>query len=265
MFRHEYFVACVAAIWHVLFSVAHLAQVLPMNLKAGVAFVDITPPIPFRMSGYFYERLSTGIKDPLHAQAIVFQQGKEIGRACVLRSGRRAAGRRDCPRARKPARRPAFRSITSRSPARIRTRGPLVFCSLHDYLARAGRRSKLGKDPYDSDAVPAELIDKIAEAVVEAKAALAPVELKSGYADEDASAFNRRYSHEGRLGALQPADHEPGYHRPAGPIDPQVGIILFRSPAQSEPRRRSFRLRCILTRRAARCTRPTMSSRSTID
>src|SRR4051794_11918328 len=47
------------------------------ELEAGVAVIDITPPIPFRMHGYFYERLSTGVKDPLHARAVVFQQGKE--------------------------------------------------------------------------------------------------------------------------------------------------------------------------------------------
>src|SRR3954471_7856988 len=46
-------------------------------LRAGIAFVDITPPTPFRMSGYFYERLSTGTKDPLQARAVVFEQGKE--------------------------------------------------------------------------------------------------------------------------------------------------------------------------------------------
>src|SRR5690348_15833167 len=47
------------------------------ELQAGVAVVDITAPIPFRMHGYFYERLSTGIKDPVHARAIVFKQGQE--------------------------------------------------------------------------------------------------------------------------------------------------------------------------------------------
>src|SRR3954471_14484882 len=47
------------------------------EMRAGTAAVDITPPTPFRMAGYFYERLSTGTKDPLHAKAIVFQQGKE--------------------------------------------------------------------------------------------------------------------------------------------------------------------------------------------
>src|SRR3972149_645037 len=53
------------------------AAVAAEELQAGVAVVDITPPIPFRMSGYFMERLSTGTKDPLHAKAIVFQQGDE--------------------------------------------------------------------------------------------------------------------------------------------------------------------------------------------
>src|SRR3954451_13570459 len=48
------------------------------ELKAGVAFVDITAPIPFRMHGYFYERLSTGIKDLLYARAIVLQQANEV-------------------------------------------------------------------------------------------------------------------------------------------------------------------------------------------
>jgi DNA-directed RNA polymerase subunit beta' len=43
---------------------------------AGVAVVGITPPVGYRMSGYFNERLSTGIKDPLNAKAIVFRQGE---------------------------------------------------------------------------------------------------------------------------------------------------------------------------------------------
>src|SRR5688500_8688190 len=53
-------------------------QALPLRgneLQAGVAVVDITPPVPWRMSGYFYERVSTGVKDPLQAKAIVLKQG----------------------------------------------------------------------------------------------------------------------------------------------------------------------------------------------
>src|SRR3954465_1463074 len=66
-------IAIVFAVFVCGYSVAYGAD----ELQAGVAVVDITPPIPFRMHGYFYERLSTGIKDPLHARAVVFQQGNE--------------------------------------------------------------------------------------------------------------------------------------------------------------------------------------------
>src|SRR6266567_8977365 len=47
------------------------------ELDAGVAVADITPPVGYRLCGYFYERLSTGTHDPLHAKAIYLQQGQE--------------------------------------------------------------------------------------------------------------------------------------------------------------------------------------------
>src|SRR5688500_9584378 len=56
------------------------AAVLPAPaaepLEAGFATVDITPPIGYRMSGYFSERPSTGVRDPLLAKAIVLRQGE---------------------------------------------------------------------------------------------------------------------------------------------------------------------------------------------
>src|SRR5215468_4069077 len=44
-------------------------------LAAGVAVVDITPPLGYRMAGYYSERRNTGTHDPLLAKAIVFSQG----------------------------------------------------------------------------------------------------------------------------------------------------------------------------------------------
>jgi len=44
---------------------------------AGAAAVDITPPVPFRMAGYFSERISTGVHDLLWAKALVPRQGDE--------------------------------------------------------------------------------------------------------------------------------------------------------------------------------------------
>src|SRR5688500_6293958 len=53
------------------------------ELMAGFASVDITPPVGYRMSGYFNERLSTGTLDPLHAKAMVLKQG-DVKAAIVI-------------------------------------------------------------------------------------------------------------------------------------------------------------------------------------
>ena len=45
------------------------------TLSVGLAEIEITPPLGYRMDGYFAERLSTGTKDPLKAKPLVFQQG----------------------------------------------------------------------------------------------------------------------------------------------------------------------------------------------
>src|SRR5690242_21908470 len=47
------------------------------HLQIGAAETDITPPIGFRMAGYFSERLATGTHDPLKAKALVLNDGKE--------------------------------------------------------------------------------------------------------------------------------------------------------------------------------------------
>jgi len=46
-------------------------------LQVGAAEVEITPPVGFRMAGYFSERLGTGMHDPLKAKAVVLRDGKE--------------------------------------------------------------------------------------------------------------------------------------------------------------------------------------------
>ena len=44
------------------------------QFSAGVAAVDVTPPVPYRMSGYFRERLSTGVLDPLYKSRAFSQE-----------------------------------------------------------------------------------------------------------------------------------------------------------------------------------------------
>jgi len=56
-----------------LFMKVSAAETPP--LEVGLAVVDITPPVGYRMSGYFRERASTGTHDPLKAKVVVLRQG----------------------------------------------------------------------------------------------------------------------------------------------------------------------------------------------
>jgi neutral ceramidase len=203
------------------------------QLQAGVAVVDITPPIPFRMHGYFYERLSTGTKDPLHARAVVFQQGKETAALvfCDLVGipfAQTAPAREKASEATGiPVEHIAVNGTHTHT-------GPQFFMALSDHWHnRAVEKS--GKDPYDSEEYRATLVEKIANAIVRAKAALAPVELRSGYAIEDRISFNRRYHMKGGAVRFNPALMNPDIIRPAGPIDPQVGIISLAKVGAKNP------------------------------
>jgi hypothetical protein len=202
-------------------------------LEAGIAFVEITPTTPFRMSGYFYERLSTGTKDPLYARAIVFRQGNETAAFvfCDLVGVTREISA--------PARERASHDtgIAADHIAVTGTHthtGPLYFSSLHDEFHELTTKAH-GTDPYDSAPYRAQLIDKVADAIVQANAALAPVELKSGYAIENRLAFNRRFYMKDGSVRFNPPINSPEIIRPAGPIDPQVGVVLLSKAGAKDP------------------------------
>jgi neutral ceramidase len=203
------------------------------ELQAGVAVVDITPPIPFRMHGYFYERLSTGVKDPLHARAVVLQQGKET--AAFVFCDLVGIPYAETAPARKKASEATGIPVDHISVTGTHTHtGPQFFMSINDYWHDQAV-AKFGKDPYDSEGYRQTLIDKVASAIVQAKAVLAPVELKAGFAREDRISFNRRYHMKGGAVRFNPAVNNPDIIGPAGPIDPQVGIISLSKLGAKEP------------------------------
>jgi hypothetical protein len=111
---------------------------------------------------------------------------------------------------------------------------PLFYSALHDYLHER-ETSKHGKDPFDSAAYRTELANKIASAIVQANAALKPVRIKSGYAQEDQISFNRRFYMKDGSVRFNPPTQDPNIIRAAGPIDPQVGIVLLTNADAKAP------------------------------
>lgn len=49
-----------------------------MSYKVGGAVVDITPPLGTYIAGYFYERRTEGVMDPLLVNSIVVSDGNEM-------------------------------------------------------------------------------------------------------------------------------------------------------------------------------------------
>ena len=196
------------------------------ELTAGLAVTDITPPIGYRMSGYFSERLSTGTSNPLGAKAIVLRQGDEcaalvfcdiIGLSLDVssRARRQAAEKTGIP---------AANILIAATHTHT---GPLYFGALRKHFHDQAV-AKDGSDPYEKVDYPSGLIAKIVKAVTQANAAAKPIRLEAGTALQQGLSFNRRFHMKDGPVRFNPGVLNPDIVRAAGPIDPEVGIVFFR-------------------------------------
>jgi hypothetical protein len=202
-------------------------------LEAGLAVIDITPPVPYRMSGYFNERLSTGVKDPLQAKALVFRQG-ELQAALVLcdlvgmspEVVRRARARieQNCG---VPPSRVSIAATHSHT-------GPLYFGALREHWHRK-RIAAEGADSYERIDYPAQLEETLVAVVEQARQRLRPVVLRRGAATETRLSFNRRFHMRDGSVRFNPGQLNPDIVRPAGPIDPQVGLLSLQFAGEPRP------------------------------
>ena len=220
---------CISVLTVVVFSPPSLGA----ELRAGVAVTDITPPVPWRMSGYFYERVSTGVKDPLHAKAIVFQQGGVS--AALVFCDIIDIPRKVSQRARELASQATGIAVENIAVAATHSHtGPLYHGPMRDLFHRR-TVEQLGSDPSESIDYPAKLVEQIVAAVVQAKAALQPVTLAAGGVREDRLAFNRRFHMKNGTVQFNPGRLNPDIVRAAGPIDPEVGVISLQRPGADAP------------------------------
>lgn len=208
-----------------LFAFAtHAAE--PKNtapLEVGMAEIDITPPVGYRMAGYFDERFSTGIHDPLKAKAIVMNQGTEtialvfcdlvqvtFPISAVARD--RAAQLCDIPRQNICI----FATHSHTGPLFDDVRNTF----LHDKAV-----AEHGKDEHQTIEYCPFCADQIVKAIQQAKANLAPTQLRVGIAQQKGLPFNRRsIMKNGKVG-WNVGFNNPNFVRPAGPVDHDVGIL----------------------------------------
>src|SRR5512146_2075162 len=193
-------------------------------LQAGVAVADVTPSIGYRMCGYFNERLSTGVLNPLHAKAIVLRQGDTRAALvfCDLIGLSPDVSKRARGQAEQETGIPADNILLAGTHSHT---GPLYFDALRDYFHEKAV-AKQGKDPYEARDYPSELVAGIVKAIKEADAKVRPVQAQAGVVQQQGLSFNRRFRMKDGTVRFNPGLLNPDIVRPAGPIDPGVGMVF---------------------------------------
>jgi hypothetical protein len=188
------------------------------ELRAGFGSSDITPDVGASIPGGFRPNPSKGVRDPLYAVACVVTDGVApvalvgidelfIGKATVAQARARIEKNTGIPAA----------SVLVAA-SHTHTGGPILSC--------------LGND--GDAAYEAKVANGIAKAVEDAWAARQPVEIGIGLGREDSISFNRRFLMKDGKEITHPGKPGSKTHdqivRPAGPIDPDVGVLAARIP-----------------------------------
>jgi neutral ceramidase len=198
------------------------------ELRVGIAAVDITPPLGIPMAGYYHARGADGVLDPLFAKALVIES-----------DGRRAAiVALDLIS--------VTRNITDQARAAIvRDTGiaadHVMIAATHAHtgpeLADRGQRAgDLGGQSALAVDYTEGLPAKIAETVRLAHNRLQPAQVSAAKGRCEDLTFNRRYfMRDGSVG-WNPGKSNPDIVMPAGPSDPEVGLLYVAPIGANDPR-----------------------------
>jgi neutral ceramidase len=199
-------------------AVAAVATSWAGDFKTGAAQVVITPLVGTPIGGGYALRPSNGKLDDLYAKAIVVEQdgakaafvGLDVCYTIrpVITAARKLIAEQTCIA---PDR--VMISATHTHSGPVQTR-----CNLMDVIT--GANKPISKE------YTAKLPSLIAQAVAEADAKLTPARASAMMAREENVSFNRRYwMKDGTVGWM--TGRSPDMVRPAGPIDPDVGVCHF--------------------------------------
>lgn len=201
--------------------------------RVGAAEADITPPLGYRMSGYFHQRLNTGTRDPLKAKALYVEQGDV--RAALVFCDLIGVPAGVVERARKLVSEQSGVPVENMLVAATHSHtGPLYLGVLREHFHRLAVERQ-GSDPQEAVDYCELLVRQIAAAVAEARQRARPARLLAGVAARDDLSFNRRFHMKNGSVVFNPGRLNPDIVRPAGPIDPDVGILLARAEGSSQP------------------------------
>lgn len=190
------------------------------DFRVGAARVDITPKDGTPLGGFFRFRGSAGVLDPLYAKTIVFEKDGTHAAIVVL----------DLSGTVRPVVEAARKAVQEQSGIE----GDHVMISgTHTHSGPQQPRGSLMDDLTKVNSPPgvsyiSALPGLIAQSVKEAKAKLAPAKAAVAMGRAEGISFNRRVLRAGEAKAIwQPQKFNPATDKPAGPVDPEVGVLAF--------------------------------------
>jgi hypothetical protein len=196
--------------------------VFAAELKVGAAAVAITPPEGTPLAGYYSMRGSKRVLDDIYSKAIVLEVGdtKAALVVCDLISLPRHVITEARRQIEKATGIPGAHVMISATHTHT---GPVILreSALDDLT---GASSDLGRRYTE------KLPELIAKSVADANKKLAPARASAAIGKEEDISFNRRFHMKDGTVSWNPAKRHPDIVKPAGPIDPDVGVVYFDSP-----------------------------------
>lgn len=192
------------------------------EFKAGAAQVEITPGAGTPMGGYYKFRAVEGVRDPLYAKAIVIEQDGSRAAFVVLDlSG--------TTRTLVAAARKIIEEKHGLAPDRV------MISATHTHsgpqLPRGSLMDQITKvDVPEGVSYVERLPHLIAQAVGDAITKLTPVRASAAVGKTEGINFNRRVLDADGKCIWQPAKIDLATQRPAGPVDPDLGLLVFEAP-----------------------------------
>lgn len=197
------------------------------NLYVGVAKTDITPAIGYPV----HKKPSDGIHDPLEAKTIVLKQ--DDCHAVLIMADLFYIPLPLSTLVRNLVSEKTGIPISNICLAATHTHSdPTCYAEVELYIQKmdSGKLSKQDEETYAG-----QLIHKLVNSVAEAQANLKLASLKTGIANIDGVSFNRRHLLKDGTVRMNGGFLNPDIIRAVGPVDPELGIVLFNEGTSDKP------------------------------
>lgn len=206
---------------------AKILQQWEQTLKAGFAEADITPDIGMEQPGGYGKAFHQKLHDPCKVRAAVFSEGAKcvaligIDALAVPRSLVEKARKGIQARCGIPPEAVMIGASHSHSSGPTSMVQPGEYDHADPFVQSLAYEKSSCADPKYLERVEKQLV----EAVCEAYQSSEPLNLGIGRGKEEKAAFNRRFFMKNGLTFTHPGQLNPDIIKPAGPIDPEVGVI----------------------------------------